>query len=259
MARKVLVLALIFVLNYSSKSDKLEETLRDFCLFKGVKYLSLINYSEKFYDYKNIFKWIRTRELKTFPIIYGYMYEDTYLIVFDEFSPMNSIMTFVTKTRRKSSILLNISSKKLTNKISEELQKLRKNSYFYLIEGENVFQIITVAPSPQVIIQKLQKSNKYYENYDLQGLVLQNIAKDFPPFFLINHCKNGKNCKTSGLLAQLQDISCGLLNCTWTTVKPQDDSWGVQQISGPFSRNGTWGGVFGGLINEGNYDNFRPG
>ena len=252
MGRKGLLLLLfILVMNCPTKSDKSLDTLLDFCVVKGLKYISVINFSTKL-NLKVIYEKLRVRELKTFPDIFGYMYEDTFVILIDELTDFESIIGFVTKTRRKSSILLNIGQKTMQiSRITSVLEKARRNSYFYVIDHKKVWQVITVAPSPKVILQLLKKSHKYYETYDLQGLIIENIALDFPPFLLIDDCQNGKNCKTSGLLAQLQDVSCALLNCTWTTVKPQDNyGWGVTQISGPFSRNGTFGGVFGGIINE---------
>ena len=252
MGRKGLLLLLfILVMNCPTKSDKSLDTLLDFCVVKGLKYISVINFSTKL-NLKVIYEKLRVRELKTFPDIFGYMYEDTFVILIDELTDFDSIIGFVTKTRRKSSILLNIGQKTMQiSRITSVLEKARRNSYFYVIDHKKVWQVITVAPSPKVILQLLKKSHKYYETYDLQGLIIENIALDFPPFLLIDDCQNGKNCKTSGLLAQLQDVSCALLNCTWTTVKPQDNyGWGVTQISGPFSRNGTFGGVFGGIINE---------
>ena len=250
MARKLLLLLFLLVMYCPTKSDKGLDTLLDFCVSKGLKYISVINFSRTKIDLK-LYEKLRVRELKTFPDIFGYMYEDTFVILTDDLTlSLNSIIEFVTKTRRKSCILWNIGQLNIIPRISNELEKLRKNAYFYVIDHKKVWQIITVAPSPQVIVQVLEKTQNYYENYDLQGLVIENIALDFPPFLLIDDDCN-PNCKTTGLLAQLQDVSCALLNCTWTTVKPTDKyGWGVQQISGPFSRNGTWGGVFGGLINE---------
>ena len=56
-----------------------------------------------------------------------------------------------------------------------------------------------------------------------------------------------------GLLSELQDVSCKVLNCTWDITEPQDGyGWGVKPISGPYDQSGVWGGVFGGIINGGN-------
>ena len=56
-----------------------------------------------------------------------------------------------------------------------------------------------------------------------------------------------------GLLSELQDVSCKVLNCTWDITEPQDGyGWGVKPISGPYNQSGVWGGVFGGIINGGN-------
>ena len=53
-----------------------------------------------------------------------------------------------------------------------------------------------------------------------------------------------------GLLSELQDVACKVLNCTWEIIEPQDEyGWGVKPISGPYNQSGIWGGVMGGIIN----------
>ena len=113
MGRKGLLLLLfILVMNCPTKSDKSLDTLLDLCVVKGLKYISVINFSTKL-NLKVIYEKLRVRELKTFPDIFGYMYEDTFVILIDELTDFESIIGFVTKTRRKSSILLNIGQAKI--------------------------------------------------------------------------------------------------------------------------------------------------
>ena len=128
MGRKGLLLLLfILVMNCPTKSDKSLDTLLDFCVVKGLKYISVINFSTKL-NLKVIYEKLRVRELKTFPDIFGYMYEDTFVILIDELTDFESIIGFVTKTRRKSSILLNIGQKTMQiSRITSVLEKARRN------------------------------------------------------------------------------------------------------------------------------------
>ena len=53
-----------------------------------------------------------------------------------------------------------------------------------------------------------------------------------------------------GLLSELQDVVCSILNCTWDVTEPYDGyGWGVKPISGPYNKSGVWGGALGGVIN----------
>ena len=71
MGRKGLLLLLfILVMNCQTKSDKSLDTLLDFCVVKGLKYISVINFSTKL-NLKVIYEKLRVRELKTFPDIFG--------------------------------------------------------------------------------------------------------------------------------------------------------------------------------------------
>ena len=72
MGRKGLLLLLfILVMNCPTKSDTNLDTLLDFCVVKGLKYISVINFSTKSCDLKVIYEKLRVRELKTFPNIFG--------------------------------------------------------------------------------------------------------------------------------------------------------------------------------------------
>lgn len=53
----------------------------------------------------------------------------------------------------------------------------------------------------------------------------------------------------TGMLADLQDIACQSLNCTWECSKPEDGlGWGLSPISGPPNVTGVWGGVLGSVL-----------
>jgi hypothetical protein len=72
----------------------------------------------------------------------------------------------------------------------------------------------------------------------------------YAPFLVVDNCDDqGHNCVATGLLADLQDVICQMLNCTWETHVPAKNGWGVSPISGPFNKSGVWGGVMGGVVN----------
>ena len=72
MGRKGLLLLLfILVMNCPTKSDTDLDTLLDFCVVKGLKYITIINFSKNSCDLKVIYEKLRVRELKTFPDIFG--------------------------------------------------------------------------------------------------------------------------------------------------------------------------------------------
>ena len=71
----------------------------------------------------------------------------------------------------------------------------------------------------------------------------------------IGSCDSGgRNCRSvDGLLAELMRILSVKFNFTWETFSAVDGKWGTRPLSGPANKSGTWGGVFGGVVNE-DYD-----
>ena len=47
-----------------------------------------------------------------------------------------------------------------------------------------------------------------------------------------------------GLLSEIQDVTCKILNCSWKQdISTDGYGWGIKPISGPYNKSGTWGGI----------------
>jgi hypothetical protein len=131
-----------------------------------------------------------------------------------------------------------------------------KNAYFHWIYQKqnevHVKQIVTLSNSTKVIINHIQDTNgTFQEVQNLQGLHVICLSMPYLPFLEIEGCnEHGRNCHTTGMVADFQDVICKLLNCTWECQIPTEHGWGVRPISGPFNKSGVWGGAMGGIINN---------
>ena len=83
------------------------------------------------------------------------------------------------------------------------------------------------------------------EQYNMQGLKIRSTTLTWAPFLTINDCNGiGLECKTNyGYLKDYMDALALKFNFTYTSHRNVDNDWGVVPKKGPFSINGTWGGV----------------
>jgi hypothetical protein len=102
---------------------------------------------------------------------------------------------------------------------------------------------------------KFDLRGRVKEQFNLQGQKIESITMSWVPYLSLGDCDSaGRNCKSvEGLLADYMGILSQKFNFTWETFFEVDKKWGTRPLSGPANKSGTWGGVFGGVVNE-DYD-----
>ena len=93
-------------------------------------------------------------------------------------------------------------------------------------------------------------SRRIIESYNLQGLQITSTSLTWAPFYTIDDCNEyGLQCKTTnGYLNDYMNLLAVRFNFTYVSHKDLDNDWGTIPKAGPFSLNGTWGGVVGNVI-----------
>jgi hypothetical protein len=136
------------------------------------------------------------------------------------------------------------------------VEQVKHQTYFYVGYFDNNFKlhyVITNLNGHPVINEVNFFSNDSLvikENYDLRGQSLNCIANDYPPYTVVPiECKGGQfnNCQLDGFFIDYLDLVGKRFNFTYSTSA--DGNWGVVPVSGNLD-NGTWNGVFGGVINR---------
>jgi hypothetical protein len=93
------------------------------------------------------------------------------------------------------------------------------------------------------------------EDYDLQGIQIRSISLPWAPYLMQSGCtKDGTGCANEGYLIDYMDISAKQYNFTYVSLKEPKGDWGISPKSGPFNLSGTWGGVFGSVVNQGSLE-----
>ena len=118
-----------------------------------------------------------------------------------------------------------------------------------LLCNVNVFKITTL----QIVMNALSfsASGRLKEQFNLGGFKIESLTLSWAPYLTLGNCDaQGKNCQTvEGLLADYMNILANMFNFTWETYSSVDGKWGTRPLSGPANKSGTWGGVFGGVVN----------
>ena len=139
------------------------------------------------------------------------------------------------------------------------LQSLEARIFFYVgISSSPMTWYHVISLKSGSAISELSfhpNSRRAMETYDLQGLQITSTSLTWAPFYTIDDCnEEGLQCKTAyGYLHDYMNLLADKLNFTYVSHKDTDDDWGTLPKSGPFSLNGTWGGVVGNVI-LGKYD-----
>ena len=115
------------------------------------------------------------------------------------------------------------------------------------------YQVMTLKTG--TVMQQLtfaENTFRIVENYNLQGLRIRSTTLTWAPFLTINDCnKTGLACMINyGYLKDYMDALALKFNFTYTSHRNTDNDWGVIPKKGPYSINGTWGGVMGDVINK---------
>ncbi len=144
--------------------------------------------------------------------------------------------------------------------VFQTLHNFSTNGLFYLMyfSANNarlkVKEVITLNNLKKAVINDVQLSTagKIRSPFNLQGAQLAAIVLPWAPYISMDNCfpdTSPGECQRHGLLVDMMDQMCQILNCTWTVVAPRDGNWGVRPDSGPFNRSGEWSGVLGGVVN----------
>ena len=142
--------------------------------------------------------------------------------------------------------------------IKQLTKKQLKTLFYAAVPSDNFgklswYQIISLASGS--IIDNLTFANNSYlikERYDFQGLEISSTTDTWMPYYTIEDCNAlGLECATSyGYFKDVLDILGERYNFTLLSQQSLDGDWGLMPKSGPFSINGTWGGIMGDVINK---------
>ena len=141
----------------------------------------------------------------------------------------------------------------------KQLNEMQLKTLFYAaVPSDNFgklswYQIISLKSGST--IDNLSFANNSYlvkERYDFQGLHISSTSDSWAPYYTIEDCNDlGLECAMSdGYFKDVIDILGARYNFTVISHKNLDGDWGLMPKSGPFSINGTWGGIMGDVINK---------
>ena len=145
------------------------------------------------------------------------------------------------------------------NKDIKQLKVLQMKTIFYVAAPSESrgklswYQIISLNSGS--IIDSLTfapNSHLIQERFNLHGLEITSTSATWAPFYTIEGCnEDGLECATKyGYLEDVMDTFSNRFNFTVISQKNMENDWGVLPKAGPFSINGTWGGVMGDVINK---------
>jgi hypothetical protein len=164
-----------------------------------------------------------------------------------------------TKIKRALVVLVTPVQEHQLQKMLHIVQRLSENMYFYLTltkaEGDSHrmwYHVISIKGNERALLQVVHfdKNGKIVETYDMEGMHITCLTLSWSPYLTLSDCdSNGKNCESSGYLAEIMNSVGKRLNFTWHCDKERSNNWGIIQISGPSNSSGVWGGVIGGVVN----------
>ena len=144
------------------------------------------------------------------------------------------------------------------NLLKQLSEKQVKTLLYVAVPSDNLgnlswYQIISLASG--AIIDDISFADNSYlvkEKYDFQGLKISSTSDSWAPYYTIEDCNDiGLECATShGYFKDIMDIIGARYNFTLISHKDLEGDWGLMPKSGPFSINGTWGGIMGDVINK---------
>ena len=145
------------------------------------------------------------------------------------------------------------------SEMTRQLDDLQIRTHFYVaVPSESRgnlswYQIISLN-SGSIIDTLTFAPNSYMiqEQFNLHGLGITSTSGTWAPFYTIEDCnEDGLECATSyGYLKDVMDTFSARFNFTLISQKNMENDWGMIPKAGPYSINGTWGGVMGDVINK---------
>ena len=266
---------------YSSQGKAITANeVLDFCQNNGLKYLTFVTINKN--SVTKVFlnhviesaqssKSLRTRSMRTngngneeHQLWDRYHFDqDTMVFISSSDSEeWDHYLRLISKTKIKTSIFVIIQpiTKADIIIIKDSLSLISENVYFYLCYIENRSEpmpewkkILTLKHDSQVVSNEVRfdRSGKMIEEYNMQGLHVKCSTLSWAPYLSLSDCdeNTGKDCKSTGYIADVMNILGNSLNFTWHCDADPNNDWGVTPKSGPSNVNGTWGGVVGAIVN----------
>ena len=145
------------------------------------------------------------------------------------------------------------------NEMIKLVDSLQMRTLFYVAAlsdfGANMSWHQVISLNIGCIIDKLtfvHNSHIVHEQFNLHGLKITSTSATWAPYYTIDGCNEyGLECAvTYGYLKDVLDIFGAWFNFTLLSHKNAENDWGMIPKSGPYSLNGTWGGIMGDVINK---------
>ena len=191
-------------------------------------------------------------------------HEDTLILVTSSKSKnWEEYVDIVAGTKIMSSLIICLGEyqRQLFEKMSWSLQNKLKSSFFYWmgVEGKRLEtldwkEIISMKNSNKIIAKpiKFDSFSRAVFVKDMQGIHINCSTLSYIPYFELTDCKgkNNTNCKGVGYLGDIMNVLANRFNFTWSCDAEPKGIWGNNEpISGPRNASGSWGGVFGLVVN----------
>ena len=149
--------------------------------------------------------------------------------------------------------------KNITDLIKKWLSHLHALSFFYMAMTPNISSAMTwhqvISLKSGNVMNNLDFANHSYkiiDTFDLHGLQITSTSLTWAPYLTIDNCNEfGLECvKNYGYLIDFIDKLALKFNFTYLSQKNVENDWGMQPKSGPFGINGTYGGVWGDILDK---------
>ena len=175
---------------------------------------------------------------------------------------METYLNRITQRRIKMSLI--VIARPTKNYQLEMLQasllEMDAASFFYVAilqpigsEPTSWYQVISLKSGSVVNgLTFADNSSRIIESFDLKGLLIRSASLTWTPYLIIDDCNEfGLECKQNyGYYIDYMDLLAAKFNFTYVSQKNMEDDWGLVPKTGPFSLNGSWGGVLGDVINR---------
>ena len=145
-------------------------------------------------------------------------------------------------------------------KVVEQFKEIRvSTAFFFLVADHHHTEMyrVQISRSHNTVISNKwpvdKMTDRYIENYDLQGIQMTTLTLPFYPYLEIFRCQTNKtSCQTQGALHDAFQILQAMFN--FTLRVDQEDNWGSVPQNGSYEEgNPVFTGAMGGVI-YGNYD-----
>ena len=233
--------------------------IQEFLLDNGHRYVDILYNSSNLYGFKLTKVFVARIPMRK---IERANHDSFGIFMFDpEKDDIISYVSSLISRKIKTSLL--ILTKPLVsdgiNLLKSYLSSLQSPAFFYtatLTKNSSVLawnQIISVKSGSVInALTFAENSFRIIETYDLHGLEITSTALTWPPYLTIDDCNEfGLECaKNYGYMIDIMEKLEIKYNFSCISQKNVDNDWGMTPKSGPYSINGTWGGVWGDILSK---------